>query len=271
MNEEVRTFYENPWVKWGVILSIIFLAAFLGIKTLSLLKEYRYIGGGVPVTNVVTVSGEGEVFAVPDRATFTFSVVEEAKTVEEAQTAATEKINALIDYLEDADVEEGDIRTVSYNVYPRYEFRRENAQSTIGFPEGSRELVGFEVRQSIEVKVEDTEKAGELLSGVGARGASDISGLQFTIDDEDALLAEARKAAIDDAQQKAEQLARDLDVRLIRVVSFHESGGDFPFAARSFRAGFGGAVDATVLESAPQVPTGENRIISNVSITYEIR
>jgi len=270
MYEEAQSMMQNPWVKWGVTLSIIFLATFLGVKTLSIIKEYKFIGGGVPATNVVTVSGEGEIFAVPDTATFTFSVVEEAVTVEEAQSVATEKINKLVEYLKDEKIKEEDIKTLSYNVYPRYEFKREGSSSGVSPRNGTRELVGFEIRQGIQVKVGDTKKAGELLSGVGSFGASDISGLQFTIDDEDSLREEARKEAIQDAKKKARQLARDLDVHLVRVVSFNEYGAGPLYGIESFGAvsadsslGRGGAV--------PEIPTGENRIISNVSITYEIR
>jgi uncharacterized protein YggE len=269
MNEEMRTMMQNPWMKWGVIASVGFLATFLAMQTLSLLRAYPFIGGSVPATNTITVSGEGETFAVPDIATFTFSVIEEAPTVEVAQQNAAEAVNAAIDYLKSSGVDEKDIKTLSYNVYPRYEYRRQtNGTSAALYPDGTRELVGFEVSQTIMVKVRDTQKAGELLSGVGSKGASNISGLQFTIDDEDALIASARKQAIDDAKAKAQQLADDLGVRLVRVVSFNEYGGGPVYYAQY---GVGGAADEAVRTAAPSVPTGENKITANVSVTYEIR
>lgn|SRR3989344_3218861 len=270
MNEDTRIVLQTPLIKWGIGASVVFLATFLGMQTLSLMRGYQFIGGGVPVSNTVTISGEGEVFALPDVATFTFSVVKEALTIDLAQKNATDVANATIAYLKDEGIDEKDIKTLSYNISPRYEF--ESLGST-GIsdnwypPEGTRKLVGFEVRQTVEVKVRDVQKAGSLLSGIGSRSVSDISGLQFTIDDEDALRAEARKQAIDDAKGKAKQLAQDLGVRLVRVVSFNENGY-YPM----FNYGFG-ADTATVSskESAPMIPTGENKITSNVSITYEIR
>ena len=130
-------------------------------------------------------------------------------------------------------------------------------------------LRGFQVSQTLNVKVRDTKKAGDLLSGVGSLGASSVSGLSFTIDDEDALQAEAREKAIEKARGKAEQLAGQLGVSLVRVVGFSEDGGGYPMPmyARAEMA-FG---DFESKMAAPEIPAGENKIVSNVSVTYEIR
>jgi hypothetical protein len=269
MHEEVNSMLSGTWMRRGITAVVFLLAVFLLVETISGLREYSYIGGGVPATNTITVSGEGEVFAIPDTATFSFTIMEEATTVEAAQERATQKENQVLSFLEGEGVEEQDIKTVNYSVSPRYEYRRSGVEPAIypPVPDGTRTLVGFEVHETIEVKVVDTEAAGGLLSGIGEIGVSSISGLQFTIDDEDALRAEARASAIDDARAKAEQLADDLNVRLVRVVSFSEGYGYAPFAV-SESAARGSADDAVL---TPQIPTGENRIGSNVSITYEIR
>src|SRR5690606_38170187 len=100
-------------------------------------------------------------------------------------------------------------------------------------------------------------------------GVTDIYGPNFTVDDETELKREARQKAIEDARAKARQLADDLDVRLVRVVSFSENGGGYyPMFAR------GAAMDMAVsseAKAAPELPTGENTITSYVTITYEIR
>src|SRR3989338_9217117 len=102
--------------------ALCMLALFLLVLTVSTLKEWRYIGTGVPATNTITVSGEGEVFAVPDTATFSVTVQEEAKEVQDAQKVATGKANAIIAYLKGEGVEEKDIRTTDYSVYPQYHY-----------------------------------------------------------------------------------------------------------------------------------------------------
>jgi len=246
------------------------LVLFLLAQTLKTFKEYRYVGSGVTASNTITVSGMGEVFAVPDRATFTVTVREEGTEVGDAQEKATTKMNGIIEYLKDAGVEEKDIKTINYNVNPKYEYTQGTC-TNFSCPPSNQVLVGFEVWQMLEVKVQDPKKAGELLSGVGGKGASEVSGLSFTIEDEDQLKADARAMAIGEADAKAAQLADQLGVDIVRVVGFYEdSGGYMPYAY-----GKGGADVAMSTRAeaapAPDLPIGENKIISNVNITYEIR
>lgn len=253
-------------VHTALAVTLTLLSIFLVAKMVSEVKGWQYVGVGVMPTNTVSVQGEGEVFAVPDTALFSFSVIKEAKTAAMAQEDGAQVTNQALAYLKENGIEDRDIKVVGYNVYPRYEWEQ---RVCIAYPcpQGDRKLVGFEINQSIQVKVRDTEKAGELLSGIGNFGVEQISGLQFTIDDEDALKREARQKAVADAKEKAEALAKDLDVDLVRIVSFNEYGGTPYFAKAESMYGVGGAADAVI----PEIPTGENRITSQVNITYEIR
>lgn len=259
----------------AVTIVLAVLAVWGVASAVKTFKEFGYVGSGTTATNVISVSGKGEVFAVPDLATFSVTVTEEAKEVKDAQKVATRKINTIIDYLKGVGVEEKDIKTTSYNVYPKYEWIAPDCSAGPGHPcrGGKQEMTGFEVSQTVEVKVRDTEKAGDILSGVGSRGATNVSGLSFTIDEEDKLKSEARAKAIDDAEGKAQELADQLGVSLVRIVGFSEEGGGYPvYAKREMTlmsadvSGIGG-----VAPSAPSLPTGENKIVSNVTVTYEIQ
>ncbi|KKS35373.1 MAG: 26 kDa periplasmic immunogenic protein [Parcubacteria group bacterium GW2011_GWD2_42_14] len=255
----------------ALALVLILLAAFLFAETIKSLKEYRFIGGGIAPSNAITVSGEGEVFAVPDTAEFSFTVLETAATSAEVQGAATTKANDAIKALVDLGIEEKDIKTVAYDLYPKYEWKTNT--TCVRFPcEQNQVQVGFELNQTVQVKVRAIDRAGEMLEAVTGKGVSSVSGLTFTVADEDGIQADARKQAIDDARAKAEKLASDLGVSLVRIVGFSE-GGDVPpvmFARDSAQSlGMGGAEE--MMKSSVNVPTGENRVVSNVNITYEIR
>jgi uncharacterized protein len=254
----------------GVFAVVVILALFLGIKSLNAFKEGSYIGRGVYPTNTITVTGKGEVFAIPDMGSFSFSVVEEGKTVKEAQDKATVKINAAIDAVKAMGVDEKDIKTVGYNSNPKYEYQQ-NYSCTNGYcPPGRQILTGYEVSQTISIKVRKTADAGAILTKVGTLGASNISGLDFVVEDIDSVQADARAKAIADAKAKAEVLAKSLGVKLVKIVSFNE-GGNYPLPY-----GMGGMeksvmMDATSAQAVPpQVPVGQNDIISNISITYEV-
>ena|SRR3989344_177805 len=251
------------------MFALAMLGIFLLVLTISSLKAYHYIGSGVAASNTITVSGDGEVFAVPDTATFSVTVQEEAKEVKVAQEAATKKNNDIIAYLKSQGVAEKDIQTTDYSLYPQYDYT--NAVCSGNYcPPGKQVLRGFQVSQTLTIKVRDTQKAGDLLAGVGSKGASSVSGLSFTIDDQDKLDAEARDKAIAKAKAKAEALADALGVNIVRVVGFSE-GGDSPmYYAKTMALGMGGATDAA-LPPSPEISVGQNKITSNVTITYEIR
>ena len=251
------------------IFAISMLGVFLLVLTISSLKQYHYIGSGVAATNTITVSGDGEVFAIPDTATFSVTVQEEAKDVKSAQATATKKINDTIAYLKSQGIDEKDIQTTDYSVYPQYDYTQTVCRE--GYcPGGKQILRGFQVSQTLTIKVRDTDTAGDLLAGVGSKGVSSVSGLDFTIADQDKLEAEARDKAIAKAKEKADVLADSLGVRIVRVVGFSE-GGEYPmYYTKGMAMGMGSATDAAMPPS-PQIPVGQNKIVSNVTVTYEIR
>ena len=261
MNE----FFNTGLGKTALIIGI----AFLAIVTLGQLQSLRYIGAGVPASNTITVSGYGETASVPDIATFTFSIVSEKSTVALAQADATAKANAATKYLKDAGIADKDIQTSGYSVNPQYDYVQ--GACTNGYcPGGKQVLRGYEVRQTTTVKVRDTAKAGDVLSGVGSTGATEVSGLQFTFDNPHQGQDEARAAAIADAKKQADTLAKQLGVSIVRVVSFNENGGGYP--TPMYARASGAANQALDLKAvAPEISVGENKVTSNVSVTYEIR
>lgn len=265
---------QGLWMRRAGLLVLVLLAVFLLVKVFADIKGLHYIGAGIPAMNTITVEGDGEAVAVPDIATFTFSVVETAKTVAEAQDKATKKMEASVAYLKEQKIDDKDIKTVDYSVNPQYEWQNAVCSSVAGTycPQGKSVLTGYQVRQMVEVKVRDTKQAGTLLSGVGEKGASELSGLTFSLDDKDKVVDEARNEAIEKAKTKAEALADGLDVTLVRIVNFSDNSGGYypPMAYDSY--GRGGALMSEAKVAAPvPTPEGQNKYTSHVTITYEIR
>jgi len=240
-------------------------------------KEYSFIGRDIPALTTINVTGEGESFAKPDVAEVSFSVTKEAKTVAEAQKTATEKTNAIISYLKDMKIEDKDIKTTDYSVYPKYEYQK--AVTCLDFnlngfcPEGKQILVGYTVSQSVSVKIRKIEDSGNILTSIGDKGATNVSNLSFTVDKKKEVEAGARNKAIEDAQQKADVLAKNLGVKLTRIVSFSEGSAPTPYYGNY---GIGGGMKTasfgmTDSVSIPAVSVGENKFTSSVTITYEIQ
>ena len=247
-----------------IILTVFLLAltVYTVVSVQNKIKQGRYIGQEIESRNTITVSDKGEVYARPDLAITTFSVITEKKTVSEALSENTEKMNTIIDSMKEQGVEDKDLKTTSFNIHPRYEWYDE----TKFYPQGRRVLVGYEVRQSLQVKIRDMEKIGEIIQKATDAGADQVGDLQFTIDNQDEFKKQARGEAIEKAKAKAEELATQLGVRLVRIVNFSERG-IIPYALPYYE-----------LEKAigmgegemPEIETGENKIEVNVTITYEI-
>lgn len=252
-----------------VVVACGILSVFLVAKVVTEARSWTVDQYAV---NSISIQGEGEVVAVPDIAMFSFSVNSTSESVESAQEQSATAMNSALAYLKEKGVEDKDVKTTNYQVYPKYNQPVCENDSRGNYSCQESVIVGYDVSQSIEVKVRDTKKAGEILTGIGSRGVNNVSGLQFTIDDESSLKEEARSKAIMDAREKAQTLAKDLGVKLKRVTSFYEDSAPCAYGGcyGEMGAGYGGDMmqKATV---APNTPIGENTIISRVTINYEIR
>lgn len=249
-----------------VNIVLIILTVFLVVESIGGIKSLRDID---PAYNSISVTGEGEAVSIPDIATFSFTVSADADVVSEAQGEVTKKMDAILDGLKKLGIEEKDIKTTNYSVYPKYTYPQIYCITTPCYPAREQVQDGYTVSHDISVKVRDTSKAGEALALAGQEGATGLSSISFTVDDPDKIIEEARTLAIKDAKEKAALLSKDLGVRLVRVVSFYDNtGGPMPYYAE----GFGGdGMKATVSAPAPTIPVGENKVTVNITVVYEIR
>lgn len=239
-----------------VILSILLIAliVFLGAKAKN---EITNRGSAIESINqrIITVDGKGSLFAKPDIAEINLGVTNQAKTVADAQKQSTNAINKIFSFLKSAGIEEKDIKTTNYNIMPLYDYER-----------GKQIFRGYEVSQNLLVKIRNLNNVGNILAGATDNGANLVGGLNFTIDNPDALKEQARRQAIENAKAKAKSLAVDLGIKLGRLISFNESGGAYPRIYMQAEAlGKGGA------SIAPDVPSGENEIVVMINLTYEIK
>lgn len=264
----------NPAYSRYIPIVAIALSAFLVMQTVNLIKENRYIGGGVPSSNVISVSGSGEAFAVPDIATFSFGVEATGKNVNEAQKQVNKIVDEALSKVKAQGVSDKDIKTTDYNAYPKYQYLNAVCPTIASAngaptycPPGKQVLEGYTVSETITVKVRKVDDAGTILGEIGGAGVTNVSGLTFTVDDPSAVETEARAEAIAEAKTKAEELAKALGVKIVRIVSFNENGGGYPTPTFMKVESAGAAAS----DSVANISVGQNKVTSNVTITYEIR
>lgn len=213
----------------------------------------------------ISVTGEGEVTAIPDIATVSFTVRESAKTVPEAQKLTEAKIAKGLKDLEALGVEAKDTKTLSYMVNPKYENQQTGYCNGYVCPPAKTVVTGYEVAQSVTVKVRKVDQAGQVIGVLGKVNITEISGPDFTVDDMDKSQADAKALAIKNAQTKAEATASALGVSLGSITQFSDDNGVYAQMYNTKAMSVPGAADAVSL------PQGENVIKSRVTITYTLK
>ncbi len=203
----------------------------------------------------MSVSGTGRVTLVPDIATINIGVRSEAEVVTEALEANTAQANAISEALQSLGVEEKDIQTSNFNVYPA-----ERYDPMTGQVQGRY----FAVENTVNVTVRDLTSLGEVLSAVVDAGANNIYGISFDVEDREAAVAEARNLAIADARANAEAIAADAGVSLGELINISVSSGSTPIT-------YYDAKGAAYSEAAVPIAAGTLSIIMEAYLTYGIQ
>lgn len=204
----------------------------------------------------ISVSGTGTAYGVPDRAVFQAGINVADADVTAASDQANTVTQAILDALAAAGVEKRDVRTTNFTV------RREDRWSD----DGTQQSPLYRVMNSVNVTVRDVTQVGELLGLVLRSGANQVNSVNFTHSNPAELERQARKFAVQDAAERASQLAELSGVQLGAPLSITESaplGGPVPF--QSARMVYSESADSSV-----PVAAGELGVTVEVFVTYGI-
>jgi uncharacterized protein YggE len=202
----------------------------------------------------VTVGGQGTATISPDLATVTIGVQISNADLAEAQSEASTQMNAVIEAIKGNGVEDADIQTSYYNV---------NVLSNYDNNGNPIEVTGYQISHQVTVTVRDLDSLNTILESSVDAGANTIYGISFGIADPSAAETEARKAAVEDAKAKAQELADAAGLQLGSIVSIVEGVQDSTvYPAGQFAGGKGGAGVA--------VESGSLQVSVNVQITFEL-
>lgn len=205
-----------------------------------------------PAPRTLTMSGQGEARGAPDTVTLTAGVTVQGATAAVALAADSTRMQAVMAALKRQGVADRNIQTAQFSVSPQY---------TDGNGQPPR-LTGYQVANQVSVRLEDVAKLGAILDALVSAGANQVSGIDFSIADNAALLAQARSQAVADALAKAQIYAKAAGVTLGPILSISESDNSGP------RPVFLAAMRAP---KAVPVAMGEESLTANVSIVWEIQ
>lgn len=205
----------------------------------------------------IAVNGTGEVLAVPDLATITLGVMSSAATAQEALATNTKSMSDVMALLKKEGIEDRDVSTSNFNIAPRYDYGQGSTQTP--------KVMGYDVSNTVTVKVRKSDALGDLLDKAVTAGSNQVYGISFSVSKPDAMLDEARKAAVADAKRKAEIYAAAGGFALSGILSVSEG--------TSYRPPMPMAMKATMAADAAPVPMspGEQALSVDVSIVWMIK
>lgn len=182
----------------------------------------------------ISVTGNGKASAAPDLAVLSLGVEAFAGSVAEARDQAAGAMDQVVNLLLTSGTAEKDIQTRHFNISPRYTSREITrclgTDPTDCFKDRERVIIGYQVTNQLSVQVRDLASVGSLIDRVTAGGGDLIRflGVNFSIEDTNALEIEAREAAAADLKAKATQIANLTGVILGKPVYIAEVSHSAP-------------------------------------------
>lgn len=234
---------------YAIVFSAIVFLFSLGIGTA---QAIDVPSGMMHHNQGISVSGTGEVRAMPDIAYVTLGVRTRADTANLATTRNATAMNRVIQAIRRAGIAEADIETVQYTVQPVFEYPQ-NAPPRI---------TGYEATNLVKVTVRDLKQVGPIIDAAIAAEANVVQDVSFSLKDEAAARSSALTMAVQDGRAKASVMASALGVRLGPLISATEGSPPvvIPFLARAEFA------------TATETPISPQQIVvrATVNLVYSI-
>jgi len=210
-----------------------------------------------PGPPVIVVSGEAVVQRAPDRAFVTVAVEARAKTPGDAQRQNAQAMTAVRQRLGQARLGADAVRTLGFGLEQEFDY-----------VQNRREPRDFVARNSVEARVDDIARLGEILDAVVQAGATSIAGVRFDVRDRPAAEREALRLAVADARARADAAAAGAGRTVDRVIRIEDARDGPIITPRMMTMAVGGGAAA-----APTTPIepGTIEIRARVTLTVSMK
>ena len=160
----------------------------------------------------IVTSGDAIVRRLPDVAYVTLAVESRARNPRDAQRANADAMSAVQKQLATAGIPKDAMRTLGLGLHQEFD----NAN-------GRRVARDFVARNTLDVRIDDVSRAGEIADAVVQGGATALEGIRFDLKDRAAAEREALRLAVADARGRAEAVAAGAGRSLDRILKIEES------------------------------------------------
>lgn len=207
----------------------------------------------------ISVSGEGEVKAAPDLAVISFAVETTAPEAGAAVAENARKSTALAAAIKQQIGAKDHVSTTGYQLDPIYEQRdRSN-------PAAAPNITGYVARNEVMVQTRSLDTVGKLIDAATKAGANRVNGLTFTLEQRDAAQSAALQKAGQDARRQADEAAKALGVKIVRVLSA-STGSPGVIMQRQYK----GMAAMAEADAMTPVEAGDVSVHASLQVTYEI-
>lgn len=207
-----------------------------------------------PQVPQISVSGEGKIKIVPDQAVINVGFQNTGKDAKEVKTLNDEVVDKVIKFLKKTGIPATDYKTTNVSLYKNYDYEKKK--------------YNFQASQSLTITLKDLSKYDELMMGLNDAGVNSISGVEFKSSKMDDYEREARKKAILDAKQKAQDYVSVLGQKIGKALLITDnSQNNYPIPM------YKGGMMAMAANDGAQRETlavGELEINTNVSVTFAL-
>ncbi|HLS81932.1 MAG TPA: SIMPL domain-containing protein [Steroidobacter sp.] len=208
---------------------------------------------------VVTVSGQGEIRAEPDRATVTLGVEARRPKMEEARAEVARVVDSVLKLTRELKIDDQYVRATRITVQPEYNWNNEARE---------RHLIGYHVSRQIEVDLRDLEKLGRLLERAIDLGVNQLGDPQLDSSKRREFEREALAKAVEDAHLNAEAVAKAAGARLGAPRAISANSGFAPPPQPMMRAKVMMA-EATA-DAGQSYQSGQMTFTGTVQIEYDL-
>jgi uncharacterized protein YggE len=208
---------------------------------------------------VVITSGEAEVKRAADRAWIGVTAESRSRDPKDAQRMNVDAMSAVMQKLKSLALGEDAIRTTAVELHPEFDYAN-----------GRQTLRGYVARNSIEVRVDEIARAGEVLTAAVGSGATSISGVRFDLKNREAVEQEALRLAVANARSRADAAAAGAGMRVERILRIQDQRAAPPEPRPVFAMRESMEAAPPMAADVPVSP-GEITVRASVSLTASIR
>jgi uncharacterized protein len=205
--------------------------------------------------HVVRASGEATVTAKPDRAQLSIGVVTQAPTAQEASKQNAAKTTQVLDAIKRALSSGGEVNTSGYSISPDYSYPKNEAPK----------IAAYHASNTVMVTINDLASVGKMVDIATGSGANAITGISFTLQNDEPVRTQALAEAAVKARANAEAIARALNLQIVGVLEAQST------EATAIRPLFVPVAEKAMARAETPVEPGSLDIHASVTVTLEVR